>query len=124
MYHKALLFSSTPELLESNTKVAAKILAATHPRDVRSLGREVEGFSDGTWAENRYRIVLEGNRLKFGQNADIKDCLLETGDKTIVEASPRDRIWGIGFGEESRIVGIQRTNMGYCRRKERIVENG
>jgi predicted NAD-dependent protein-ADP-ribosyltransferase YbiA (DUF1768 family) len=32
------------------------------------------------------------------QNKEIKGKLLETGEKIIVEASPRDWIWGIGFG--------------------------
>ena len=39
------------------------------------------------------------NLLKFSQNQNFKDFLLSTGDKILVEASPYDRIWGIGMLE-------------------------
>ena len=42
--------------------------------------------------------MLNGLRLKFTQNEDLKKKLLETGDKDLYEASFRDKIWGIGFG--------------------------
>ena len=45
-------------------------------------------------------MVEEGNYLKFSQNHDLKEVLLGTGDKVLVEASPDDRIWGIGFNSE------------------------
>lgn len=35
---------------------------------------------------------------KFGQHEDLKAKLLNTGDSVIAEASPYDRIWGIGRG--------------------------
>ena len=38
--------------------------------------------------------------MKFRQNEERKEKLLGTGNREIVEASPRDRIWGIGFGEK------------------------
>lgn len=47
-------------------------------------------------------IVTEGNYLKFtaSEHAEIlKKELLETGERELVEASPFDRIWGIGFKE-------------------------
>jgi hypothetical protein len=42
-------------------------------------------------------IVVEGNRLKFGQNPDLAAILLATGDATVAECSPTDRVWGIGW---------------------------
>ncbi len=68
---------------------------------IKSLGRKVKGFGDATWVANRERIVLEGNLLKFRQIEELKKKLLATGDKVIVEASPRDRIWGVGFGRKT-----------------------
>lgn len=46
----------------------------------------------------RERIVFEGSLLKFRQSASVKAELLRTGDKELVEASPLDRIWGVGLG--------------------------
>ena len=46
--------------------------------------------------KNKYFIVIEGNYLKFSQNEELKDLLL-SNDTILVEASPFDRIWGIGL---------------------------
>jgi ribA/ribD-fused uncharacterized protein len=35
---------------------------------------------------------------KFGAHEDLRRFLLATGERLLVEASPRDRIWGIGMG--------------------------
>jgi ribA/ribD-fused uncharacterized protein len=53
--------------------------------------------------ESTERIVREGTLLKFGQNPHLRQKLEATEDKTIVEASPRDKIWGIGLGAKSAL---------------------
>jgi hypothetical protein len=47
--------------------------------------------------------VVEGNVAKFGQHAGLRGFLLGTGDRVLVEASPRDRIWGIGLGASDEL---------------------
>ncbi|GAA3480637.1 hypothetical protein GCM10018966_051670 [Streptomyces yanii] len=37
---------------------------------------------------------------KFGQDAGLRAFLLNTGDRVLVEASPLDRIWGIGMAAD------------------------
>jgi predicted NAD-dependent protein-ADP-ribosyltransferase YbiA (DUF1768 family) len=110
MYRKALLFN--------DPATGALILESTSPRDVRTLGRQVANFDEKIWIANRERIVEEGTRYKFtrpvseeglrrGVNEDadlmkpdtLRGLLLGTGEREIVEASPMDRIWGVGFGE-------------------------
>ncbi|KAI9771672.1 MAG: hypothetical protein M1840_001888 [Geoglossum simile] len=93
MYHKALLFS--------DPDVATQILRAQGGRAQRALGRKVHNFTEEAWAANRLRIVQDGNCLKFSQDPDLKQILLATGDREIVEASPRDRIWGVGYGAKN-----------------------
>ena len=46
-------------------------------------------------------IIINGNILKFSQNKELKKFLLETGDKILVEASPTDKIWGIGMDQKN-----------------------
>ncbi len=110
MYQKAILFG--------DTEVAESILAADHPRKVKALGRKVKGFTEKKWAYNRERIVRQGNILKFtnavteegfgkGTTKDcapiegsLKEMLLATGTKELVEASPMDRLWGVGYTPE------------------------
>jgi ribA/ribD-fused uncharacterized protein len=89
MYGKAQLFG--------DAEVAAEILAVDHPRAHKALGRKVKPFDDRTWRLNREAIVSAGNRAKFTQNADLRAQLLATRGTTLVEASPYDRIWGIGL---------------------------
>ncbi len=57
----------------------------------------MKGFDAAIWSEARSELVIEGNVEKFAQNASMKTFLLNTGRQILVEASPRDRIWGIGM---------------------------
>ncbi|KAM5531191.1 hypothetical protein V8D89_015161 [Ganoderma adspersum] len=70
------------------------------PKEVKALGRKVKNFDDETWLCERTRIVLEGSLHKFRQNAGLRRELFATGERELVEASPLDRIWGIGMGEK------------------------
>jgi ribA/ribD-fused uncharacterized protein len=81
-------------------EVRARVLAATHPRDAKGLGRTVRGFDETRWAAMRWDIVVRGNAAKFGQNSSLADALLNTGDSVVVEASPTDQIWGIGMAAD------------------------
>lgn len=92
MYKKAMLFG--------DTNIAKQVLWTSDPRKMKELGRRVKNFNEKTWAANRVQIMVVGCYLKFTQNKDMGDALLATGHKTIVEASPYDKIWGIGLGEE------------------------
>ncbi|RDW66199.1 hypothetical protein BP6252_09834 [Coleophoma cylindrospora] len=96
MHQKALLFS--------DDAIAAKILAAETPGEQKTLGRMVANFDDTIWNKNRLRIVTQGSYYKFKHslNSDaLKQRLLTTGERELVEAAPRDRIWGVGFGKEN-----------------------
>lgn len=100
MVQKALLFQ--------DAEVARQIMNVTGTGSedmafIKSLGRKVHGFDEATWVAKREGIVLEGNLLKFRQNAGLKAKLLATGEKRLVEASPRDRIWGVGFGKKNAL---------------------
>jgi ribA/ribD-fused uncharacterized protein len=94
MWRKALLFN--------DFVAAGKILAASHPNDAKTFGREVEGFDNATWDSARFQIVVAGNVAKFGQHQRLKHFLLGTGERVLVEASPVDRIWGIGLAADDR----------------------
>uniref|UniRef100_A0A7S3Z9B3 NADAR domain-containing protein n=1 Tax=Lotharella globosa TaxID=91324 RepID=A0A7S3Z9B3_9EUKA len=73
------------------------ILRATAPRQQKALGRGVRGFKEHTWKSNCLRIVTEGNLHKFRQNTELREKLMATGERTIAEAAPKDKIWGIGL---------------------------
>ena len=73
------------------------ILAAAHPREQKRLGRQVRGFSSKRWIAARLEIVQRGNLAKFSQDEELLAALLATGERVLAEASPSDRIWGIGL---------------------------
>lgn len=83
-----------------DSTTAAKILASEGPSEAKRLGRKVKNFDQKLWDRECDKVVEEGNFLKFTQDKKCKKALLGTGDKILVEASPNDRIWGIGFAPE------------------------
>ncbi|KAM0331504.1 hypothetical protein ACHAQA_003181 [Verticillium albo-atrum] len=104
-YHQALLFDppSGPAILE-----------ATTPNEVRALGHQVAHYDESVWNANKMRIVTDGNRLKFTHGpeaARLRDLLLATADRELVEADPTDRVWGIGFNQ-AKAGASDRKNWG------------
>lgn len=79
-----------------------KILLSIDPSHAKAMGRQVRNFSNEIWNEQCFDIVVNGNIAKFSQNPELKNFLIATGSKVLVEASPLDRIWGIGLAEEDR----------------------
>jgi len=96
MAAKARLFDDN-EILEL-------ILEAHSPNEAKNLGRKVKNFNSEIWDHHKYQIVIQANQLKFSQNQDFKEFLLSTEDKVIVEASPYDKIWGIGMLESDESI--------------------
>ncbi len=92
MAEKARLFS--------DMEVCEKIITAGNPGKAKALGRQVKGFREDIWIEQRFSIVVKGNYAKFNQNEKLGQFLIETGTKVLVEASSYDRIWGIGMGRD------------------------
>lgn len=77
-----------------------QIMATWSPAEQKAIGRTVRGFDSAEWAKVSYQVVLRGTVAKYGQNSELLELLLATGDDCFVEASPYDRIWGIGMGED------------------------
>ena len=89
MAEKARLFG--------DEETARAALAAPHPAAAKAEGRKVRGFVEAVWEERRFGIVVAANHAKFSQHAALRDVLLATSTRVLVEASPTDRIWGIGL---------------------------
>jgi ribA/ribD-fused uncharacterized protein len=96
MWRKSLLFD--------DSAMAEQILAAPHPHAAKALGRRVAGFDEQVWDEHRYDVVVAGNLAKFSQHSQLRTFLLGTGERVLVEASPVDRVWGIGLGRDDPAV--------------------
>jgi ribA/ribD-fused uncharacterized protein len=93
MAEKARLFGDSERL--------AAILEAAGPREAKALGRQVVGYDDARWGAARVDAVVRGNLAKFGQDPALLAFLLGTGDQVLVEAAPRDTVWGVGLGKNN-----------------------
>lgn len=103
MFQKASLFK--------DDKIKQKIIQEINPKNIKKLGREVKNFNNETW--NRYKefIVYQGNLLKFSSNEDLKEKLLNTGNKVLIETSPFDSVYGIGLDYYGRSLNKQQFDL-------------
>lgn len=76
-------------------------MKSKNPKEIKALDKKVRNFNQELWDKAKYLIVLNGNYAKFSQNKEMRDFLLGTKDKILVEANPLDTIWGIGLGEDN-----------------------
>ena len=76
-----------------------RILQASSPGAVKALGRGIRNFDETVWVANRFEIVVRANVAKFDQHPELGEFLRQTGSRVLVEASPVDRIWGIGLAQ-------------------------
>ena len=103
MYYKALTFDSK--------EIAKQILATSKPAEAKRLGRKIIGYDDDKWSKVRYDVMLKVCRAKYSQNERLKQKLLQYKGLMFVEASPVDKIWGIGLGQDdTRALDISKWN--------------
>lgn len=86
--------------LFDDAEAERRVLDASHPKQAKDAGRTVRGFDEETWLRHRFGLVVEGNVHKFGHHPELRDYLLGTGSRVLVEASPVDRVWGIGLAAD------------------------
>lgn len=90
------MMAEKARLFGDNT-ILGQILSSSDPATQKRLGRSVAGFKNSLWDEIKYSVVFRGNLEKYRQNSKLQKLLLGTGDDVFVEASPTDKVWGIGM---------------------------
>ncbi|MFE6484334.1 NADAR family protein [Streptomyces sp. NPDC057757] len=101
MARKAWLFG--------DAEAERRAVEAENPALAKKAGRLVRGFDEGTWERERFGIVVEGSVHKFAAHPELRAFLLATGERVLVEASPMDRVWGIGLAaDDERAADPQR----------------
>jgi len=92
MYLKALIFA--------DIDTALAILSAQGPSEAKKLGRSAIPFDQESWDIVKQQLMYIANYAKFDKNEELKKALLATDNKLLVEASPYDKIWGIGLSKD------------------------
>jgi ribA/ribD-fused uncharacterized protein len=88
MYIKAKFFNDHEKAYEIATK-------GQEPREAKRMGREVVGYDESIWSKYREDAMYQAVLLKFQSDEKLKQQLLDTGDKILVEGTPMDPIWGV-----------------------------
>ena len=104
MAKKALLFR--------DKEAHNKIMNSKDPSYQKQIGRKVKNFDVDKWNSKCRDYVYEANYAKFTQNTKMLEELLSTGNKEIVEASPEDKIWGIGLHQHDQRAWDKETWLG------------
>jgi len=84
------------ELFDDNYALG-QIMSSSDPAAQKSWGRRVKNFDQNKWEKIARKVVFDANYAKFTQHDNLKQQLMDSGDKVIVEASPTDCIWGVGL---------------------------
>lgn len=96
MYEKAILFK--------DQKTAQRILEAKTPKEQKALGRLVKNYNENIWSKNREKIMTDILLAKFTSKNNFKNEMMKYKNYQFVEASPVDRIWGIGLHEDNELI--------------------
>jgi ribA/ribD-fused uncharacterized protein len=85
-------YANRPDLLSA-------VMEASSPSDCKRISTELDKIIDlDDWHKNHAaKIMTDGVKAKFEQNENIRNFLLATGEKTLVEANPYDKHWSCGF---------------------------
>lgn len=86
----------------NDERVRLAIMNTDLPFIHKALGRKVANFDVESWNKVCRGVVYKVNYEKFTQNEFLMSELKQTTGKLIVEASPTDRIWGIGLWENDK----------------------
>lgn len=89
MHQKAILFN--------DDEIAKRILNSSDPARHKHLGKRVSGFNKEIWHRYCKQFSFKGNIAKFSQQDELRKVLIQSVGKSFAEASPYDRIWGIGL---------------------------
>lgn len=81
---------------------ATKMKVLNDPAQIMKLGKNVKNFKQEEWETECRDVMMTANMAKYSQNPALRQALLDTGDKEILESSRHDTYWGTGLGLRSK----------------------
>ena len=80
----------------SDTGIQEEIFNARSGYDAKMIALVNKSLTPTDWAERSLKVMESILRKKLAQHPHIKEKLLETGNRDIIESSPTDAFWGWG----------------------------
>lgn len=106
LYNKAMMFY--------DVETANAILECADPEEINRLGKTIRFVDPVIWNTKSQTILASGNFLKFNQDLELREKLLNTGSTIIAYANPYDTEWGCGTEDYGRLDSWHGTNIfGY-----------
>ncbi|MBF2008982.1 NADAR family protein [Chlorogloeopsis fritschii PCC 9212] len=96
-YYQAQKFVGTPDAV-----IIPVIHAVETPEQAAALGRCHTRQVRSDWNEVKTKVMQQAVLKKFLTHADIREILLATGDRLLVENSPTDYFWGCGADQSGQ----------------------
>ena len=100
--YKGVLYSSVEEayqtlgFVDTAPEIAEQIKNSHSAHEAQKIAYANKDKRSKDWDSVKVSVMEELLRCKIEQNPYVKKKLLETGDYTIVEDSPKDAFWGWG----------------------------
>ena len=104
MYLKAFHFK--------DEHTATLIRECHHPAEAKKFGRLIKGYDDAEWTKVRYGAMVNAVQCKFNHNPALRLQLLDTDNLILVEASPYDKVWGVGLAKENDAILDEKNWLG------------
>lgn len=95
-----VLLKHIPNITAKSTPTMSKLWSQIQFK-IKSYGRDVSGYVESVWIENREQIVFDTSFLKYSQNKNLKFKLMSTLGTLLVEAAKNDKIWGVGMDSKN-----------------------
>ena len=92
-----------------------KIMESNSPYQQKKLGRAVKNFNETTWNYFVRNIAFMACLYKFRDSSELRSKLVDIikDNKLIVEASPLDAIWGIGYDAKNAFANKDNWGTNY-----------
>lgn len=103
---------SQKSLLMGDIDSHYNIMKSRSPAEHQRFGREVKYFNNDLWDKNKINIVHKGNYHRFTQSDECLKLLLDTFPKLLVEASPIDRVYGVGLSANDPLINDSKNWKG------------
>ncbi len=107
-----MIIQASKAKLFKDEQTLKKIMSSKSPGEMKALGTKVHNFNQDIWVKSAMQIAIQCHNAKFAQNPCLSNFLLATGNNTIIKASPRDNLWGIGLSRYDPMIMTKQFQWG------------